>query len=79
MVKLGPLPKTTAKDVGHKDEYTEYSDPLVGFLYQIMRDHLPSGVVEEAVKANSGHESILFANKWLANYANDLAQQLRSQ
>lgn len=56
----------------------ESSDPLVSFLYDIMRDHLPVGTVEaliaDALKAQDGAS---YDNGWLAQYAMDVAKRLR--
>jgi len=57
-------------------------DQLVGFLYELMRDHLPCGVVERLVSnsnpANTSNGgNCRFTNGFLANYAKDLSQRLR--
>jgi hypothetical protein len=58
---------------------------LVGFLYELMRDHVPLSVVEgivkrdEATKKESeevGRYSIKFTNGYLALYAEELAERL---
>lgn len=48
---------------------------LVSFLYQLMRDHLPPGVVENLVWDCENPEA-LFTNGYLANYAIDVARRL---
>lgn len=58
--------------------------PLVSFLYDLMRDHLPAGVVERLVrdavvvgeKTPHGHWATTYTNGWLAEYAKDLAARL---
>lgn len=59
-------------------------DPLVSFLYILMRDHLPAGVVEgiiqnhvvvEAQDEGPSDES-QFCNGYLAAYAKDIAARL---
>lgn len=55
-------------------------DKLVSFLYDLMRDHLPCGVVEDLVLnqvTTADDSEFLFTNGFLANYAKDLAQRLR--
>lgn len=52
-------------------------DPLVTFLYILMRDHLPAGVVEEIVERHTYHEDMKYTNGWLAEYAKDLAARLK--
>jgi hypothetical protein len=49
-------------------------DPLVSFLYVLMRDVAPPGVIEELV---GSRELTIFTNGWLANYAKDIAERLR--
>jgi len=55
-----------------------YSDPLTSFLYQLMRDELPSGTVEKMVNdvASEAGKDIIFTNGWLAQYANNLAERI---
>jgi hypothetical protein len=55
------------------------ADPLVGFLYDLIRGHLPAGVVEKLVMDNTTGEEMLFTNGWLANYAKDLAERLKNK
>ncbi len=55
-------------------------DKLVSFLYTLMRDHLPAGVVEkilvEDVERCAG-KTIEYSNGYLASYAQDVANRLR--
>lgn len=53
------------------------SDHLVSFLYELMRDHVPTGTIEKVVQA-SLHGKTEFCNGWLAQYAQDVAKRLRS-
>lgn len=57
-------------------------DRLVGFLYVLMRDHVPSGVVEgilvEHVEAAADRPTRVFSNGWLAEHAKNVASRLRS-
>lgn len=49
---------------------------LVSFLYQLMRDHVTPGVIEEVLN-DSVHESdVVYTNGWLAKYAEDIAKRL---
>lgn len=52
------------------------NDKLVSFLYELMRDHLPSGVVEKIVRASEDPD-VQYTNGWLAKYAEDLANRLK--
>jgi len=66
----------SGKVVGHS--------PLVSFLYDLMRDHLPPGVVERLVRESGlvggetpyGHWATTYTNGWLAMYAKDVADRL---
>lgn len=49
---------------------------LVSFLYQLMRDHVPPGVVEEVLNDSVHHSDIVYTNGWLAKYAEDIAKRL---
>lgn len=56
------------------------SDPLVAFLYLLMRDHLPVGDVEGLVKdveMTADDSTAQLSNGWLAEHAKDLAARLR--
>jgi len=57
-----------------------YADPLTSFLYQLLRDHLPAGEVEKIVcdVIAEGGVEVTFTNGWLAKYANNLADKIRS-
>jgi hypothetical protein len=48
---------------------------LTSFLYQLMRDHLPAGIVEKLAQ-ESTEPDVLYTNGWLANYADDVAKRL---
>lgn len=50
---------------------------LVSFLYELMRDHLPVGTVEELVRASEQESEVVYTNGWLAQYAEDLANRLK--
>jgi len=58
------------------------TDPLVSFLYILLRDHVPAGVVEGIVQNHvavaGGHEAE-FCNGFIASYAKDVAERLRPQ
>jgi len=51
-------------------------EKLVSFLYELMRDHLPPGVVERLVQNNQETPASL-TNGYLAQYAKDLADRLK--
>jgi hypothetical protein len=49
---------------------------LVTFIYVLMRDHLPTGVVADIVKNHATRLAVEFSNKHLAEYARELAEAL---
>lgn len=51
---------------------------LVSFLYQLMRDHVTPGIIEE-IALQSEDPDITYTNGWLAKYAEDLANRLKDQ
>ena len=53
-----------------------FNDALTSFLYELIRDHLPAGVVEEIVRNSVNNTEVLFTNGWLAKYSNNLAEEL---
>lgn len=52
---------------------------LVSFLYELMRDHLPIGVVEKIVNSSEDESEVLYTNGWLAKYAEDIANRLSEE
>lgn len=56
--------------------HIERDSKLISFLYELMRDHLPPGVVEKLVQDSQVSEC-LYTNGWLALYAEDLANRLK--
>lgn len=49
--------------------------PLVGLLYDLLRDHVPAGVLEKLVREQIDKQ-FDFSNGWMAQYAQDLASRL---
>jgi hypothetical protein len=58
------------------------NDPLVAFLYVVLRDHVQPGTIESImlnhVEYTTTGQSV-YSNGWLAAYAQDLASRLRSK
>lgn len=48
---------------------------LVAFLYDLMRDHLPHGVIERLLRDNENPKAC-YTNGWLAQYAQYVAEEL---
>ena len=56
------------------------ADPVVSFLYVLLRDHLPAGVVLELVAlAKNSTVETTFTNGYLADYAVWCAEQLEKK
>ena len=61
------------------DVYSKKHHRLAGFLYELMRDHLPAGKVEGIllnILEGFPNEEIRFTNGWLAKYAIHIADRL---
>lgn len=75
-----------AKAMGRVREQSgevDSTDPWVPFLYVLMRDHMPTGVVEDIIlectntrDAATGDRNVRFTNGWLASYSKDMAQRM---
>lgn len=52
-------------------------DRLTSFLYELMRDHVPPGIVMELVNSSTG-ETIQYTNGYLAKMAQHFADRLRN-
>ena len=50
-------------------------DLLTSFLYELMRDHVTPGTVEQ-IMLNTTESKVTYSNGWLARYANDVANRL---
>lgn len=53
--------------------------PLVSFLYELMRDYITPGKLEEMVRDCTQPQCIVFTNGFLAKYAQDLAKRLNEK
>ena len=63
------------KSMNDRSGNVRYNSRLVGFIYDLMRDHVTPGVIEEVLKQQA-ESDIDYTNGWLAQYANDVAQRL---
>ena len=54
------------------------TNQLTGFLYDLLRDHITPGVVEELCRNTRTCETN-YSNGWLARYAFDIAKRLLNQ
>jgi hypothetical protein len=50
---------------------------LTAFLYELMRDHVVVGNVEEVIRNCPADTSFTLSNRWLAEYAEWCAERLR--
>lgn len=53
--------------------------PLVDFLYCLLRDHLPVGVVEALVRDSENCHAVEYTNKHLEAYAREVTDRLLAQ
>lgn len=53
-------------------------DKLVCFIYSLGRDHLSLGDIEGIMSELRGNSEYVYTNGWLARYAQDVANRLRS-
>ena len=60
-----------------RSDCVQYESRLVSFLYELMRDHVTPGIVEEVLR-NSSVDKTTYTNGWLAKYASDIAERLTS-
>ncbi len=55
-----------------------FEGKLTSFLYGLMRDHLPPGIIEDLVRESEvENPPIYYSNGWLAEYAKDLSDRLK--
>jgi hypothetical protein len=67
------------KSIRERSGNVSSSDPVVSFLYVLMRDYVPTADVEEIMQKIAGcsKEETQFSNGWLAQYAEDVASRLK--
>lgn len=61
----------------HKSGGVTSDDNLVSFLYELMRDHVTPGVVEQVMRNSVARINVDYTNGWLAEYAKYIAERLR--
>lgn len=64
-----------ARNMRERSGAVDFNSRLVSFLYELMRDQLTPGQVEELVR-NSQEPQVEYTNGWLATYAADVATRL---
>lgn len=70
------MDKTEQKNMRKRSGNVNINSFLVSFLYELMRDHLPPGTVEEVVQNTLKESDCQYTNGWLAQYAQDIANRL---
>jgi hypothetical protein len=68
--------ENTIESLRDRSGCVEIDSLLVSVLYELMRDHVPPGIIEEIIKNSSKDTKVLYTNGWLAKYAEDLALRL---
>jgi predicted ATPase len=64
-------------DLIDRSGHVEYNSKLVGFLYDLLKEHVSPGALEQLVRtAEAKSPSVIYSNGWLAQYAHDLALRL---
>ena len=68
-----------ADELRERSGEVDDTDPLVEFLYALMRDHLAPGAIEQIMNEQVMGGGIVsrYTNGWLAKYAQDLAGRLK--
>lgn len=69
--------KRTNEEIREISGSVNSSDPLVSFLYRLMRDEIPVGRIELLITEAVNYSNTTYTNGWLAQYAVNLAESLR--
>lgn len=75
--KMKPNDKEQNEGLRQRSDDVDTDSKLVSFLYSLIRDHLPAGVVEGLVREAEPHKLVSLSNGWLGKYCEDLAKRLR--
>jgi hypothetical protein len=68
----------TSKSMFERSSEFETSSRLVAFLYELMRDHVTPGILENIMRSTDGEATgYRLSNGYLAMYAEDLMRRLR--
>jgi hypothetical protein len=66
------------RELRERSGSVNYNSCLVSFLYELMRDEVTPGRIEELVQ-NSAVSDCQYTNGYLANYAIDIANRLEGE
>ena len=71
-------PKKRIEELREVSGTVTSEDKVVSLLYELMRDHIPPGVMEKLViETATAPKTVIFTNGWLAQYSKDLADKLK--
>lgn len=67
-----------SKKIRERSNEEKSKDVLVTLLYLLMRDHVPTHVIEESLGTlnENDNDTFVFCNGWLARYAKDIANRI---
>lgn len=82
--KIGPITKLADKTINdalrlHSGDVTVKYDRVTSFLYSLLRDSVPAGVIENAIQTvlqEDASMDISYSNGWLYHYADYTAKRL---
>lgn len=64
------------KSMRRRSGHIDINSCLVSFLYELMRDHITPGQIEEVLQNSINDPDVQYTNGWLAKYAEDIANRL---
>jgi len=51
---------------------------LVSFIYVLLRDYITPGKIEDIISNNTSNKRVKYSNGWLAKYAENISNRLKS-
>jgi len=69
------------KEIRKRSGNIHSNNKVVAFVYELLRDHLPSADIEKCVLNSTGPntEEFIFTNGYLTKYAIDVAKRLSQE
>lgn len=68
--------ESTTEAIRDRSGCVEIDSLLVSVLYELIRDHIPPGIIEGIIVNSQKDTRVVYTNGWLARYAEDLALRL---
>lgn len=68
--------KKETEDLRYRSGTKSSESKLVSFLYSLLRDGLPAGIVEQFVMESTEEDNTVYTNGYLLEYAKDIAARL---